>query len=69
MLGGRAAWEWVRAVIRVADPLVVVIGRFSEGVVGSGDRAVESLSVGVAWMHVSDVRAVISEVKTVVALG
>jgi hypothetical protein len=64
-------WEWVGAVFRVADPLIVVIGRLSEGVVGSGYRAVEPLAIGSSgiWIHVSDVRAVVRKVEAMVALG
>ena len=51
-----------------ADQLVVVIDRLSEGVVRSEDRAVEPLVIGVAWIHVGDVRAVIREVEAMVAL-
>ena len=65
---GRAVWEWVGAVIWVADPLIVVIGRLSEGVVGSGDRAVEPLAIGVVWVHVCEVRAVVREVEAMVTL-
>jgi hypothetical protein len=30
---------------------------------------VEPLAVWIAWLHISDVRAVVGEVETVVALG
>ena len=36
---------------------------------GAGDGIVEPLSIGVAWVHVCCVRAVVCEVEAVVALG
>ena len=67
-VAGRAVREWVGAVIWVADPLIVVIGRFSEGVVGSGDGSVEPLAIGVVWIHVCEVWAVGRDVEAMVAL-
>ncbi len=55
----RVGW----GVIWFADPLVAVIGRFSEGVVRSGDRVVEPLAIGVAWIRVSKFRAVIHRIR------
>ena len=58
----------VGALVRVVEPLVVVISCLTERVVGARDSTVEPLSKGVAWLHVSDVGAVKHVVEAVLSL-
>ena len=61
---------WVAAVVRVVEPLVVVVGCLTERVVvGARDSTVEPLPIGVTWLHVSDVGAVKCVVEAVLSLG
>ena len=60
---------WVGAVVRVVEPLVVVVGCLTERVVGARDSTVEPLPIGVTWLHVSDVGAVKRVVEAVLSLG
>ncbi len=59
------AWVW--AVIRVADPLIIMVGCFSERVVGARDGAMEPLTIGVTWLNVDNIGAVECEVEAVLA--
>jgi len=50
---------WVGAVVvRIIDPLVVVVGCLTERVVGAGNCTMEPLSIGVTGLHVCGVGAV-----------
>ena len=60
------AWVW--AVIRVADPLIIMVGCFSERLVGARDGAMEPLTIGVTWLNVGNNGAVDEcEVEAVLA--
>ena len=59
---------WVWAVVRVVEPLIVVVGSLTEGVVGAGNSAVEPLSIGVTWLHVCSVGAVERVVEAMLSL-
>jgi hypothetical protein len=59
---------WVGAVVRIIDPLVVVVGCLTERVVGARNSAVEPLSIGVTWLHVCNVGAVERVVEAVLSL-
>ena len=59
---------WVGAVVRVVEPLVVVVGCLTERVVGAGNSAMEPLSIGVTWLHVCSVEAVERVIETMLSL-
>ena len=59
---------WVGTVVRVVEPLVVVVGCLTERVVGARNSTVEPLSIGVTWLHVCNVGAVERVVEAVLSL-
>ena len=59
---------WVGAVVRVVEPLVVMVGCLTERVLGARNSAVEPLSIGVAWLHVCGVGAVERVVEAMLSL-
>ena len=57
--------RWVRAVLRVDEPLVVAICGLFQRVMRTGDVVVEPVSVRFAGCHVMDVGAVVGMVQYV----